>query len=197
MDSPPPSSRRIATTCSRFVTTALGQRRRTRWLSICSGGSFYIKGRCPLDGPRGQSPRTRGGPSRRTDAQVAARSIPAHAGRTVKVGGRYSLGWVNPRARGGRLRGGDHEDALRSIPARAGRTRRPRPRSLPASVNPRARGGGLSRRPTQSTGAGSIPARAGADSPADRHRVQAPGQSPRAGRTLSPSISHQHDIAQI
>ena len=125
----------------------------------------------------------------------APRSIPALTGRTVKVGGRYSLGWVNPRARGGlfvhpnplhmpvnpRARGADSENhsplrAAAGQSPRAGRTYPYTSRRTPLWVNPRARG-------------------------ADGHRFGdlhvTRGQSPRAGRTLSPSISHQHDIAQI
>ena len=80
----------------------LGQRRRTRWLSICSGGSYFVGGYCPLDGPRGQSPRTRGGHNPKVKEVIRARSIPAHAGRTRKLSGRTPQLGQSPRTRGGR-----------------------------------------------------------------------------------------------
>ena len=123
VDSPPPSPRRIATTCSGFVTTGSGQRRRTRWLSICSGGSYFVGGYCPLDGPRGQSPRTRGGHNPKVKEVIRARSIPAHAGRTRTNFRAALLSWVNPRARGADVgqTGGSCSDGGQSPRTRGGR----------------------------------------------------------------------------
>ena len=109
----------------------------------------------------GSSPLTRGKLSEMQDAGYQWRLIPAHAGKTNQVIGRYGTVWAHPRSRGenvfevsdGHAHGGSSPltrgkptqrksscSRARLIPAHAGKTTLSRTRNLMTEAHPRSRG---------------------------------------------------------